>query len=375
MRILLRRLVSAAGVIVLLVGCSSPEPQVDVGPPLVRFLGAHFQGSHMLVAASLFNWTGQVSKSGERLYAVRHTIWLRSRDGEHWKAVGVMPGYPYSVNEVIPGEILVTTNAGVQHSGDGGATWDRVMKSKLVTSIVWDGVHRELMACEVRNGIVRHVRNRFWTRINSVPPEPIYQVAGGDSLLYLLTRRNDSSLVYRSRDGAFTWDTIWPYARRIHFLFVPASGELMAATSAGLYRFDGSRWYGLGPPENTVYGASLPGRGLGAPGVAFAVTTAGYISPRLFWRETKRFLFRDLTAGSFTEKYGILRNDGTGWRMALAGPYTFVQVSRAGKAVAYGGRKVAVSSDTGRTWREVSADLMPLVTEADSVMTGKNILP
>jgi len=154
---------------VLLAGCSSPEPSLDTGPPLVRFLGAHLQENRVLIAASLFNWTGQVSNSGERLYSVRHTIWLRSDGGGRWKAVGVMPGYPYSVNEVMPGEILVTTNAGVQHSGDGGASWDRVMKSKLVTSIVWDGVHKELMACEVRNGIVRHVRNRVWTRINSVP--------------------------------------------------------------------------------------------------------------------------------------------------------------------------------------------------------------
>ncbi len=372
---MLRRLACVAGVIALLAGCSSPEPQVDLGPPLVRFLGAHFQGSRVLVAASLFDWTGQVSKSGERLYSVRHTIWLRSGDGDHWKAVGVMPGYPYSVNEVMPGEILVTTNAGVQHSGDGGANWDRVMKSKLVTSIVWDGVHQELMACEVRNGIVRHVQNRIWTRINSVPSEPIYQVAGGDSVLYLLTRRNDSSLVYRSRDGAFTWEPIWPSGRRIHFLFVPSSGELMAATRAGLYRFDGSRWFGLGPPENTVYGASLPAAGLGSPGVAFAVTTAGYVSPRLFWRETKRFLFSELTSDSFSEQYGILRNDGRGWRMALPGPYTFVQVNRAGVAVAYGGRKVAVSRDTGRTWRDISADLMPLVVEADSVMAGDTSSP
>ncbi|NOY05885.1 MAG: hypothetical protein GXO82_04535 [Chlorobi bacterium] len=190
-----------------------------------------------------------------------------------------------------------------------------------------------------------------------------------------MTRRNDSSLVYRSRDGAYTWESIWPYARRIHFLFVPSSGELMAATSAGLYRYNGSRWFGLGPPENTVYGASLPARGLGSPGVAFAVTTAGYVSPRLFWRETKQFLFSKFSNDSFTEQYGILRNDGTGWRMALAGPYTFVQVDRAGVVVAYGGRKVALSRDSGHTWQDISADLMPLIMEADSVMAGEDIHP
>jgi photosystem II stability/assembly factor-like uncharacterized protein len=91
--------------------------------------------------------------------ATRSTVLVSQDDGKIWQAA-VLASYPINIRNVTvspDGQIFISTREGAFHSGDSGKSWNHVvagLPDKDITSVVYDGTHKRLLATSGQTGVV-----------------------------------------------------------------------------------------------------------------------------------------------------------------------------------------------------------------------------